>query len=149
MSSTWPRVVVMGVSGSGKSTLDARLAIEMDVPFAEGDRFHSEENRSKMTAGVPLTDEDRAPWLWSLRDWAAATHGGCVLACSALRRRYRDMLRTLRDGVARAIRQRRTLEQVKALRLVDPFGLPDGFITRDALVETIYRSLTQPRAGHH
>ena len=63
--------------------------------------------------------------------------------------RYRDMLRSLRDSVARAIRQRRTVQQIKAMRLVDPFGLPDGFITRDALIETIHRSLTQPEAAHH
>lgn len=63
--------------------------------------------------------------------------------------RYRDMLRTLRDRVRAEIRRRRTLDQIKALRLVDPFGLPDGFITRDSLIETIYRSLTRPRAAHH
>ena len=63
--------------------------------------------------------------------------------------RYRDMLRSLRDSVARAIRQRRTVQQIKAMRLVDPFGLPDGFITRDALIETIHRSLTRPPADHH
>jgi cyclase len=63
--------------------------------------------------------------------------------------RYRDMLRVLRDRVRAEIRRRRTLDQIKALRLVDPFGLPDGFITRDSLIETVYRSLTRQRAGHH
>jgi cyclase len=63
--------------------------------------------------------------------------------------RYRDMLRTLRDLVRAEIRRRRTLDQIRALRLVDPFGLPDGFITRDSLIETVYRSLTRQRAGHH
>ena len=62
--------------------------------------------------------------------------------------RYRDMLRSLRDRVRAEIRRRRTLDQIKALRLADPFG-PDGFITRDGLIETIYRSLSRPRAGHH
>ena len=63
--------------------------------------------------------------------------------------RYRDMLRTLRDRVRAELRRHRTLDQVKALRLVDPFGLPDGFITRDALIETIYRSLSAPSRGRH
>ena len=63
--------------------------------------------------------------------------------------RYRDMLRTLRDRVRAEIRRHRTLDQVKALRLVDPFGLPDGFITRDGLIETIYRSLSTPAHAHH
>jgi glyoxylase-like metal-dependent hydrolase (beta-lactamase superfamily II) len=62
--------------------------------------------------------------------------------------RYRDMLKTLRDRVRAELRRHRTLDQVKALRLVDPFGLPDGFITRDSLIETIYRSLSAPPAHH-
>jgi carbohydrate kinase (thermoresistant glucokinase family) len=93
MTPTWPRVVVMGVSGSGKSTIGARVAAELGVPFAEGDDFHGDANRAKMAAGVPLTDEDRWPWLAALRDWAAASEDGCVVACSALRRAYRDVLR--------------------------------------------------------
>lgn len=99
MTAVAPRIVVMGVSGSGKSTLGAALAGSLGVPFAEGDDFHSEANRIKMAAGVPLTDEDRWPWLGSLRDWAAAQPTGCVLACSALRRAYRDVLREAGDDV--------------------------------------------------
>jgi gluconokinase len=93
MTATWPRIVVMGVSGSGKSTVAARLGAELGLPFAEGDDFHSDANRAKMTAGIALTDEDRRPWLASLRDWAASATGGCVISCSALRRAYRDVLR--------------------------------------------------------
>lgn len=63
--------------------------------------------------------------------------------------RYRDMLKALRHRVRAEIRRHRTLDQIKALRLVDPFGLPDGFITRDGLIETIYRSLTAPARAHH
>jgi gluconokinase len=61
--------------------------------FAEGDDFHSVENVKNMASGTPLTDEDRAPWLASLRDWINAAPGDVVLTCSALRRRYRDVLR--------------------------------------------------------
>jgi cyclase len=62
---------------------------------------------------------------------------------------YRDMLRTIRDGVAAARRQGRTLDQIKALRLADRYGRPGAFISPDSFVETIYRSLASPPAGHH
>jgi gluconokinase len=88
-----PRIVVAGVSGSGKSTVGAALAARLGVPFAEGDDFHPATNRQRMAAGIPLTDADRWPWLAALRDWAAAQPDGCVVACSALRRSYRDVLR--------------------------------------------------------
>jgi gluconokinase len=89
-------LVVMGVSGCGKSTVAALLAERLDREFAEADHFHSAANRAKMSAGIPLDDVDRAPWLASLRDWMTAHHSTgrpTVLACSALRRRYRDVLR--------------------------------------------------------
>lgn len=87
-------LVVMGVSGSGKSTLAAALAADLGLPMAEADEFHPPENIAKMASQTPLTDEDRWPWLESLRDWMstqAAT--GSVITCSALRRSYRDVLR--------------------------------------------------------
>lgn len=90
-------IVCMGVAGTGKSTLARRLARELDgFAFAEGDDFHSAENRARMSRGEPLTDEDRAPWLAAIRDWMAekAEAGtSTVVACSALKRRYRDVLR--------------------------------------------------------
>jgi len=88
--------VVMGVSGCGKSSVGQRLAQALDVPFLEGDNFHTPNNIAKMSAGIALTDADRADWLLALRDQiaAAATRGsGVVLSCSALKRRYRDVLR--------------------------------------------------------
>ncbi|WP_218221223.1 gluconokinase [Nesterenkonia sp. Act20] len=88
-------IVVMGVSGSGKSTLAQALAEELDLPMAEADEFHSPENIAKMSAQVPLTDDDRWPWLHSLRDWMSDhAETGSVITCSALRRSYRDVLRT-------------------------------------------------------
>jgi gluconokinase len=86
------RYVVMGVAGSGKSTVGALLAARLGVPFADGDAFHPPANRAKMAAGTPLTDADRAPWLDAIAAWLDA-HGRCVVACSALRRAYRDRLR--------------------------------------------------------
>lgn len=89
-----PTVVVMGVTGSGKTTVGLLLAHQLGVPFADADDFHTPELKAKMAAGHPLDDTDRAPWLRRLADWLAGEPGGCVLACSALKRRYRDVLRS-------------------------------------------------------
>ncbi|WP_028927052.1 gluconokinase [Pseudonocardia acaciae] len=87
-------VVVMGVSGAGKSTVGGVLAGRLGVTYAEADRFHPEANIRKMSSGVPLTDEDRWPWLDTLAEWVGAhAASGGVLGCSALKRRYRDVLR--------------------------------------------------------
>lgn len=91
-------VVVCGPSGVGKTTVGQLLAAEFNCPFAEGDDYHSAANVAKMASGTSLTDEDRAPWLHRLADEVIAPckGKGCVsvvLACSALRRQYRDILR--------------------------------------------------------
>jgi len=84
-------IVVMGVSGCGKSTVGALLAAKVDLPFMDGDDLHPQVNKQKMAAGIPLDDADRAPWL----DRIAAALAGApmIVACSALKRRYRDRLR--------------------------------------------------------
>ncbi|WP_229452213.1 gluconokinase [Massilia niastensis] len=90
------RWVIMGVSGCGKSTIGTALAHTFSVPFLEGDAFHPESNVAKMSAGIPLDDEDRAGWLQALASeirQARAEERGLVLSCSALKRRYRDLLR--------------------------------------------------------
>jgi gluconokinase len=90
------RWVVMGVSGAGKSEIGARLAAALGVRFLEGDSFHPPQNVAKMSAGIPLNDEDRAGWLQALQnEISAARHcgEGLVLSCSSLKRRYRDLLR--------------------------------------------------------
>lgn len=89
-------VVVMGVCGTGKSTVAAGLAERTGWPFAEGDEFHPEANVRKMSSGVPLQDEDRWPWLRTIRDWIAEQESAgrdVIVTCSALKRSYRDMLR--------------------------------------------------------
>jgi gluconokinase len=88
-----PLVVVMGVSGSGKTTIGAALAQRLRVPFADADDFHPQANIDKMSAGIPLTDEDRGPWLATIATWLADhAAGGGVASCSALKRSYRDVL---------------------------------------------------------
>ncbi|GAA2795298.1 gluconokinase [Saccharopolyspora taberi] len=90
------QVVVMGVAGSGKTTVAELLAGRAGLEFVEADRFHSPENIAKMSAGTPLTDADRLPWLRSLSEWMRdrrAAGSATVLACSALKRPYRDILR--------------------------------------------------------
>ena len=89
-----PLLTVMGVSGSGKTTVGAALAQRLRVPYADADDFHPPENVAKMSAGIPLDDADRVPWLESISAWLADHAGsGGVASCSALRRRYRDVLR--------------------------------------------------------
>ena len=83
----------MGVSGSGKSTVGAALAGRLHVPFEDADDLHPEANVAKMTRGEPLDDHDRWPWLERIGEWLAAHADGGVIACSALKRQYRDQLR--------------------------------------------------------
>lgn len=89
-------VVVMGVSGSGKTTVGKGIADAMGWKYADGDDFHSEANVTKMSAGAPLTDDDRWPWLRAIAAWLddhARQGNSAVVTCSALRRVYRDLLR--------------------------------------------------------
>lgn len=90
-------VVVMGVSGSGKTTIGQELATALGAVFLDADDLHSPTNRAKMSRGIPLTDDDRQPWLRevgaAIAD-ARARHSRLIVACSALRRRYRDIIRS-------------------------------------------------------
>jgi gluconokinase len=85
----------MGVSGTGKSTVGARVAGELALTFIEGDDFHPQHNVQKMAAGIPLTDEDRAPWIDALADGinARQPRRDAIVACSALSQFVRDRLR--------------------------------------------------------
>ncbi|MBW9095658.1 gluconokinase [Microbacterium jejuense] len=88
------RIVVMGVSAAGKSSVGRALADLLPVPFVDADALHPRANVEKMAAGMPLDDADRAPWLDAVGARLAGAETGIVVACSALRRTYRDRLRT-------------------------------------------------------
>ena len=91
----------MGVSGSGKTTIGRKLAESINIPFYDADDYHPEANVVKMTTGLPLNDEDRLPWLKNLKEhlkeWKGK--GGAILACSALKKSYREILNSSDDDI--------------------------------------------------
>ena len=86
-------IVIMGVCGSGKSTVGQAVAEHFGLQFHDADDFHSTANKERMASGTPLTDEDRSPWLAAMAEAASTWSAGAVLACSALKQSYRDVLR--------------------------------------------------------
>jgi gluconokinase len=145
-SSDRPRlfIVMMGVCGSGKSVVGRRLAECLGLPFIEGDELHPPANVAKMSSGIPLTDEDRWPWLDAIAD-ALNREGrlaaGAVAACSALKRIYRDRLRS------------RTAQPVRFVLLDGPRRLLEnrmkhrsGHFMPASLLESQLRTLERPGA---
>ena len=115
-------IIIMGVAGCGKSTIGAMLAHELGWDFYDADDFHSESNRIKMAQNIPLTDEDRAGWLDSLRSLIGQNiqnEKPIVLACSALKKSYRDIL--MINEQVEFIYLRGTYEQIEA-RLLQRSG---------------------------
>jgi gluconokinase len=107
-------IVIMGVAGSGKTTIGSLLAKELSWQFYDADDFHSEANRTKMLQGIALTDEDRASWLLSLKDLIVQNiqqNRQAVLACSALKNSYRDMLKV--NEQVKFVYLQGTYEQIK------------------------------------
>ena len=95
MNTSVEHLILMGVAGCGKTTAADNLHRALGWPVAEADDFHPPANIAKMSEGIPLTDEDRWPWLKSLRDWMSARSAEgvrTIVTCSALKRSYRDLL---------------------------------------------------------
>ncbi|ETN76825.1 shikimate kinase [Necator americanus] len=86
-------IFVMGVSGCGKTTVGHQLAVYLGWNYKDGDDFHSEANVAKMSAGIPLTDDDRRPWLRAINTYCRS-HQKIVVGCSALKKQYRDILKS-------------------------------------------------------
>lgn len=131
-------LVVMGVAGSGKSTLAAAVAQRMGRTWLEGDLFHSESNRHKMAQGLALTDEDRASWLASLCEQLRRHPGGVLVACSALKRVYREQLRQASPGLRFAFLD---IARTEANRRVSTRG--EHFFAA-SLVDSQFETLERP-----
>ena len=132
-------IIVMGVTGSGKTTVGRRLAERFALAFHEGDDFHPPENKEKMSAGSPLTDQDRLPWLEQLRavlQYAAARNAGAVLACSALKKSYRKILSA---GAARFVYLKASPELVR-----DRLRRRTGHFMPPSLVDSQFADLEEP-----
>lgn len=97
-------MVVMGVAGSGKTTVGRQLADELAIDFVDGDDLHPPANVAKMSAGEPLDDDDRAPWLERVAEVLASDERGAMVACSALKWSYRQLLRDRCRAAGRPLR---------------------------------------------
>lgn len=135
------RIVLMGVSGSGKTAVGRRLAAELGAPFVDADDLHSPANITKMAAGQPLDDADRAGWLDALAA-VIIERPALVLACSALRRRYRARLRTA-DPALRFLYLRGDFETIRA-RMANRKG---HYFSGDEMLRSQFAQLEEPPAA--
>ncbi len=134
-------LVVMGVSGVGKTTIGKRLARDLGWTFRDADEFHPPANIAKMSAGVPLTDEDRWPWLDAIGHWLdmQRLHGGkAVVTCSALRRVYRERIMHGRHDVRLVY-----LKGSRAL-IADRLSRRSGHFMPPALLDSQFATLEEP-----
>ena len=137
-------IVVMGVSGAGKTTVGRLIAAQLDCPFRDADSFHPQANIDKMSRGEALTDEDRWPWLRAIADWiaahrAAATTG--VVTCSALKRRYRDLVTARQSADVRLVYLKGDMALIEA-RL----KARKGHFMPPALLRSQFDALEEPGA---
>jgi gluconokinase len=139
-------LIVMGVSGSGKSTIAARLAERLGWTFEDADRFHPASNVAKMSAGHPLTDEDRWPWLQAIADEidrVSRDGGHVVMACSALKRAYRKILVHGRNDVRIVF-----LSGSQPL-IADRLAQRKGHFMPPGLLDSQFKTLEPPQTNEH
>ena len=139
-------LIVMGVSGSGKSTIAEALAKQLSWTCEDGDKFHPASNVAKMSAGHPLTDEDRWPWLRAIADEigrVCETGGHVVIACSALKRAYREVLLRGRGDVRFVF-----LDGSQAL-IADRLAKRKGHFMPAGLLDSQFKTLEPPQADEH
>src|SRR6266581_5724832 len=139
--------VIMGVSGSGKSTIGPLLARALDIEFVEGDDLHPPDNVRRMAAGIPLTDDNRRSWLIGIADRlreAQRANVGLVVSCSALKRIYRDLLRSVGAADLR-------LEYLAGSRalLAERTGNRRGHFMPPALLDSQLATLEEPSPDEH
>ena len=140
-------IVVMGVSGAGKSTVGRLIAARLDCPFRDADSFHPKANIEKMASGQPLTDGDRWPWLRAIAAWIAehrAAGTTCVVTCSALKRRYRNLVTDNQRTDVRLVYLKGDIELIEA-RL----KARTGHFMPPALLRSQFDTLEEPRANEH
>lgn len=139
--------VIMGVAGSGKTTIGVLLAHALDIPFVEGDDLHPRANIERMAQGIPLTDADRRPWLLAiaqrLRE-AERSGNGLVVACSALKRSYRDLLRSQGAAETRFVYLRGSQPTV-----AERLARRRGHFMPVSLLESQFAALEEPGADEH
>jgi gluconokinase len=139
-------LVVMGVSSSGKSTIGTLLAGQLHWDFEDGDWFHPARNIDKMHAGIPLTDEDRAPWLIAIADFidqARLSGKHVVVACSALKRRYRTVIIGNRPDV-RLVYLKGDMELIGRR-----FAARHEHFMPPSLLQSQFEALEEPRPDEH
>jgi len=139
-------VIVAGVAGSGKTTVGTLLANRLGWRFADADSFHPAANVAKMRAGIPLTDEDRAPWLRAITGWmddVEALGESGVITCSALKRRYRDQLLSGRPNATMVF-----LEVSKAV-LVQRLSHRLGHFFPEKLLDSQLAAVEPPAPDEH
>lgn len=133
-------VIVMGVSGCGKSTIAALMAESLKVEFLDADDLHPAENKRLMSAGIALTDENRFPWLNTVRDFAishSSQNKSCVIACSALKRAYRRILNEAPDVCYVFLEGPKSLIQQR-------MHARAGHFMPESLLESQYQALEPP-----
>ena len=136
-------VIIWGVSGAGKTTIGELLAQELHWKFYDADDFHPQVNIDKMERGEPLTDEDRQPWLESLREAitrSLAANENAVLACSALKRKYRELLRVNADVKFVFLHGSRA-------RIDDQLKQRRGHFMNPALLDSQFADLEEPESS--